>query len=106
MAPSKVIQVGWLGTLEQGSLSLSFQQGLKHQRTCPRFTCIHQTWDLGADHAQLQPVREQQSLLRGVNQKSSRQGLFLREPDIQQGVKITIPCLRVDTKLLPMFTST
>lgn len=83
MAPSRGIQVGWLGTLEQENLSLSFQQGLKHQQTCPRLTCIHETRDLGADHPQLQPVREQQSLLGGVNQKSSRKGLFLRELYIQ-----------------------
>lgn len=83
MATSKGIQIGWLGTLEQGSLSLSFQQGLKHQQAWPRLTCIHEPWDLGADHAQLQPVREQQGLLRGVNQKSSGEGLFLREPYIQ-----------------------
>lgn len=106
MAPSKGIQVGWLGTFEQGSLSLSFQQGLKHQQTRHRLTCIHEARDLGADHAQLQPVGEQQSLLRGVNQKSCRKGLFLWEPYIQQGVKITIPCLRGDRKLFPMFAST
>lgn len=60
----------------------------------PGHTCVHQPRDLRADHAKLQPVRQQQRFLRCVHQEGCGQRLLLWKPDVQQGLELAIPSFR------------
>lgn len=72
-----------------------------------RGTSVHQPWNLRTDHAQLQPVGQQQCLLRRVHQKGCGEGLLLWEPDVQQGLELAITGFgrNRDCSTRPLWTS-
>lgn len=79
------------------------QLGARAQRApCPSpasRTRVHQPRDLRADHAQLQPVGQQQRLLRRVYQEGCGQRLLLRKPDVQQSLKLAVTSFGRDNRV-------